>query len=717
MNSDVIGKTIAGCKVTEMIGKGGMGLVYKAHHLVLDQDRALKVMDPYIARDELFMKRFHAEARSLARVHSPYIVAVHDLCETEIGTCLIMEYVNGQTFSEVIKNSSGPLDLDRVFHIFKQVLLAIEHAHGAGVIHRDLKPGNILLTKNDEVKVTDFGLAKIQEHGSATVTQLTGGTIYYMPPEQLAGLGNVDQRGDLYSLGMTLYEVLTGSVPFEKTESDFGIREKIVKGKIPPPKTYNSKIPESLNALVVKSIAKDPARRFQTAAEMRIALEKIEAEYHHQKSKPSKASSGTGIGKWIAAAVFVVLAGGIAIYYYSSRSTTEHTVGSPATAQLSIQTTPANAIVELGGKLVGQTPVSLTREVFGRIDLKILKENYEPKDTSVVLNKGDSLFLDFMLKPTAPAIVQEQPKPVAPVQQEPALLYVTTSPPRSDVYIDGKWQKGMPPFTLEPGPRTIRVVAGDHKWEKQINARPRAIERLAIDFTKKLRLTIIANEADASGGPDSSRPILGCRIFVDGVEVASSTPKLINLNLGYHTIKVTHPEYGESQPVAKTFDQDGRLRLVLGRPASGPASIQVSTTPSGASVYIDGVQQSGASPYRVSPGNRFVKVVSGDNIWEKRIQVSPGRTEHVVVDFSKVLAITVIVNEPDASGRPDSTKSIPGCSVFLDGVEVASGTPRVIKFNTGYHTVKVSHPMYGEAAPISRTFEEDGKLRFVLKKR
>lgn len=277
MSSDIIGKTVAGCRITELIGRGGMGIVYKARHLELEQDRALKVMDPDLAQNEAFMKRFRVEAKALAKLKNPNIVTVHDLCETEIGVCLIMEYVSGSTLGEIIK-SSGALRLERVYKIFRQILSALEHAHAAGVIHRDIKPGNMIVTHSDEVKVADFGLAKIQQQTTATVTQITGGTLYYVSPEQIEGLVPIDHRSDLYSLGMTLYEAITGAVPFDKTASEFKISERIVKGKISPPRTLNPQISKELNDFVMKAIAKNRESRFQSALEMRTELERIETE-------------------------------------------------------------------------------------------------------------------------------------------------------------------------------------------------------------------------------------------------------------------------------------------------------------------------------------------------------------------------------------------------------------------------------------------------------
>ena len=272
----MIGKMIDSYKILEVLGRGGMGVVYRATDTTLDRDVALKMMDVLIASDPNFLKRFQSEAKALAKLQNPNIVGIFALRQTEFGVCIIMEFVNGKTLADLLKQSVL-LPVHRVVHIFKQLLTALDHAHKGGVIHRDIKPGNVMLAESDIVKVTDFGLAKIQKTNVSTVTMGTAGTLYYMSPEQIRGLGQVDARGDIYSAGMALYECLTGRVPFKAEDSDFAVAQMIVEGRIPPPDKLNASIPKELAKIVVKSIDKDPAKRYQTAAEMVTALEKFEA--------------------------------------------------------------------------------------------------------------------------------------------------------------------------------------------------------------------------------------------------------------------------------------------------------------------------------------------------------------------------------------------------------------------------------------------------------
>ena len=236
-DSSIIGRVIDNYEILSLLGKGGMGAVYKANDLTLDREVTLKIMDVNVSRDASFMKRFQSEAKALAKLQNPNIVFVHALRETELGLCIVMELVRGCTLADKIRET-GSLNIETALKIFKQVLNAMAHAHKSGIIHRDIKPSNIMLANDDIVKVTDFGLAKIQHGLAATVTVGTGGTLCYMSPEQVRGLAHVDARGDIYSTGMTLYVTLAGQVPFAASETDFSVMNAIVEGRI----TYGSQV-------------------------------------------------------------------------------------------------------------------------------------------------------------------------------------------------------------------------------------------------------------------------------------------------------------------------------------------------------------------------------------------------------------------------------------------------------------------------------------------
>lgn len=271
----MIGQSIENYRIDELLGQGGMGAVYKALDTALDRVVALKVMNPMLATNKEFLSRFKSEARVLGRLQHPHIVNVYTFRHIDTHLFIVMEYVDGGTLSDLI-DEKGAISVNEAMPLIRQSLLALEAAHNANIIHRDIKPPNILLTGDGVIKISDFGLAKIQEDSSATmVTRVgtTGGTLYYMPPEQSEALHKVDHRGDLYSLGMTLYQMLAGRVPFDRQSSALSILRAVDEQRIPSPVTFNPNIPVEMADIIMKAIKKYPEERFQTAEEMRLAIE------------------------------------------------------------------------------------------------------------------------------------------------------------------------------------------------------------------------------------------------------------------------------------------------------------------------------------------------------------------------------------------------------------------------------------------------------------
>ncbi|MDL1894448.1 PEGA domain-containing protein, partial [Sphingobacteriales bacterium CHB3] len=408
MQQSIIGKTIDNYEITGILGKGGMGVVYKAKDMTLDRDVALKMMDANFARDEEFLKRFKSEAKALAKLQNSNIVSVFALRETEIGFALVMEFVEGNTLADRIR-LNGALPLNKTLPIFKQLLTALDHAHRLGIIHRDIKPGNVMLTPQDVVKVTDFGLAKIQQVSSATVTMGTGGTLYYMSPEQIRGLANVDARGDVYSLGMTLYETVTGRVPFGNNATDFDIRQMIVEGKIPPADKFNPSLPKEVVKAISKSLEKDPAKRFQSAAEMWDMLSRVDvgqlAVVKESTGQPILPAPNLKKQTSARRPLYITLGAGVALIaaLFALRP-----VLFPSDATLSVQSNPDGSKVMLNGKLVGTTPLKDLAVDPGKISVRIDREGYYVKDTSIVLSEGQVFGLSLALNKLPEQIITEE---------------------------------------------------------------------------------------------------------------------------------------------------------------------------------------------------------------------------------------------------------------------------------------------------------------------
>jgi beta-lactam-binding protein with PASTA domain len=248
-----------------------MARVFRGTDGVLGRNVAVKVLSPQYAGDQQFVSRFRREAQAAAGLNHPNIVSVYDTGSQGDVHYIVMEYVEGRTIRDVIRQE-GPLLPERASEIGQAVARALDSAHEAGLVHRDIKPGNIMLTREGEVKVMDFGIARTSSGDTLTQTAAVLGTASYLSPEQAQGT-TVDARSDIYSLGCVLYEMLTGRPPFTG-DSPVAIAYKHVREDPVPPARINADVPQSLEAVVMKAMAKNPDNRYQTADELREDLER-----------------------------------------------------------------------------------------------------------------------------------------------------------------------------------------------------------------------------------------------------------------------------------------------------------------------------------------------------------------------------------------------------------------------------------------------------------
>jgi serine/threonine-protein kinase len=265
----MIGQQIDNFRILELLGVGGMGEVWKAIDVNLDRFVALKVITAGLQGNPDLLARFKVEARVQAALNHPNIATLYAFLVWEGKAVMVMEYVEGETLRDLIA-SRGALPVQPALNFCKQALVGIEAAHRQGVVHRDLKPANLMLNKAGVVKVMDFGIAKVQDGAKLTRTNAPVGTYCYMAPEQIQRHG-VDARSDIYSMGITLYEMLTGNVPFD-FDSDFEIQSAHVHTPPPLPTAFNPSIPEAVVAVVMRALEKNPDHRFANAGEFMRAL-------------------------------------------------------------------------------------------------------------------------------------------------------------------------------------------------------------------------------------------------------------------------------------------------------------------------------------------------------------------------------------------------------------------------------------------------------------
>jgi len=272
----MIGKRIDGrYQIQELVGIGGMANVYKAVDLMENRVVAVKALREEYVGNEEFMRRFRNESKAIAVLNHPNIVRVYDVSLSDRQPCIIMEYIDGITLKEYIQQE-GKVRWKEAVHFTVQTLRALQHAHDNGIVHRDIKPQNIMLLSDGTIKITDFGIARFARAQSRTITDKAIGSVHYISPEQARG-EETDAKTDLYSVGVILYEMLTGRVPFE-ADSPVSVALKQIESEAVRPTLLNPEIPQGLEEITLRAMQKDPAARYQSAAEMLRDIERFKRD-------------------------------------------------------------------------------------------------------------------------------------------------------------------------------------------------------------------------------------------------------------------------------------------------------------------------------------------------------------------------------------------------------------------------------------------------------
>ncbi len=582
MQAPAVGMELDGFRLTEVLGRGGMGVVYKAEDLALSRSVAIKMIDPNLVHDEGFLRRFRAEARALARIDSPYIVRIHALRQSEDWFFIVMEYVDGGTVFDL----PCPCPWARALPLMKEMLTGLEHAHSVGIVHRDIKPRNIMLAKNGSVKITDFGLAKESRGDGATVTQGIAGTLYYMSPEQIKGLATLDHRSDIYSMGMTFYEMLAGRLPFDKDASEFSTMRTIVEDPFVPPTEFRKDLPPRLAAIIMKALEKDPDRRYGSAHEMCADLENVE-----QSGKSANGAASDDATRvmgalpeaekkrvrWpVVAAIGGVLILVAALGAFLLPSTGGPPEGEAAPSVLSIRTQPPGAVVWINGRSAGTTPVAGFSLVGDSASVALMLGGYASVDTMLSLQPGAEATMALTLRSVAdeqvdpgevgpgPAAERPSPGPSRPVPGE-------TSAPAHMVNLTVRAEGPVPlrvngsavasgASTQVPMGRAASVTCGSAGMEARTTLTPRADE--SVTCYAQARISVVVTGGSTWGS-----------LFVNGQPTGDSAPVVLERPAGTYRLLVTRVGYQtpaeQTVTLAPSFDKRPEARVSFELQPSG----------------------------------------------------------------------------------------------------------------------------------------------------
>ena len=633
-------ETVGRYKIESVLGEGAMGVVYKALDPIIKRTVAIKLIkiDEGISEQERkeFYERFYREAQIAGTLNHPNIVGIYDIGEEQGIPYIAMEFVEGETLSSIIAKK-GRLDIETCVKIISQIASALDYAHKKGIIHRDIKPGNILVDKELKCKIMDFGIAKLQ-NSSLTQTGTFLGTPSYSSPEQIME-GKIDHRSDIFSLGIVTYEMITGKLPF-RGQSLSSILYKIVHE--PPEAIENVQelgfTQESWDAVFNKVFAKNPDLRYQSAKQFSNDLIRAVKLTRSQKTRIKELLSDTGLdssvsmidkelarneyelirakevsekkgskkGMWFLLALFVVILAFGGAYYYTSgeilnsiNKSLSQILPVPYVKQVRIESEPPGADVYIDDNYVGKTPITVP--VKGKEGeqkhIVLKKEGYKPVNENFFFSDNLNV-LNYKLKSLFTS------------------MSVLTEPPQATVIVNGKESYITPcEIKIDTSKENVLLFKAEGYKDKEVVLKPGEIltNKVVLEVIKHPGYLVVDSEFPVTLYVKNGRRWKKLGTFKNGQSV--------KLPAGTVKIKAENKKYFYSQIFTEEIIGGKKKRLRL--PPLGKI-VKIDVVPSYAEVYIDGISV-GETPIintiKIAAGEHKVKFVNPENNKVKEITV------------------------------------------------------------------------------------------------
>jgi eukaryotic-like serine/threonine-protein kinase len=655
------------------VGRGSMGVVYRAHDPSIDRTVALKVLRRDRVTSETFVKRFLKEAKAIGRLSHPNSVTVFDVGEDQGSIYIAMEFLEGESLQDVVDGRT--LGIKEVVDLAIQVAETLDYAHQKGVVHRDIKPSNIILAPSGQIKITDFGIAHIDDP-TATMQTMAGevmGTPAYMSPQQVMGQPT-DGRTDLFSLGVILYELCTRERPFGGGGKGLNtVFNEILRHDPKEPVLISAKVPKELSAIIMKCLNKEPEGRFQTGQELAEALRKVKLESTPQPrlAEVFDVRPGSERKRPQVIAILALLSATVALavsgYFIKERLFTPAKTGS-----VQVESRPTGAVIFVNGEAKGKTPAALDLPL-GNYRIRASLVGYEDREVRVELTENRPYSVSLALRQNA----VPQPKP--------GVLKAESTPNGADLQIDGQPQ-GKTPLTLELAPglhRVLVVLAGYASYTTQVQVQESAEYSLMAELVPDpAKPAGIASITIGSSPP-------GAQLFVDG-QPSGTTPQKLEVSMGWHQIRLLmegyeakeeHLQLSELRPYQLSFDLT---------PTAKKPVLVADSDPTGAQVYIND-QYKGKTPLRLRlPQGRYLVRMNypGRQEWSSQLELGEASEYHTT---GRLAPAGISRPKPPETGKASLNvqSTPPAAQVFVDGT-LKGATPLKVDVPLGKHRVRIT---------------------------